>query len=89
MYLIGHELHAHPWYIVNPERDHPANGMAVALLRYERRPIGALCFTWESRVVPTTGSRAEEMIDILERWAQAFGIGLLRLYRLHEELSER
>ncbi len=89
VYLIGVDLHAHPWYLVNPQQDHPAEGMAVVLLRRNRKPFGALCFTWETRVVPTTGSRAEEMIDILQRWAQAFGVGLSRLYRLREDLRQR
>jgi hypothetical protein len=88
VYLIGADLHTHPWYLVNPEQDHPANGMAVVLLRREHRPVGALCFTWNTRVVPTTGNRANEMIDILQRWAQAFGVGLSRLYRLREELKQ-
>jgi hypothetical protein len=87
VYLVGEGLHAHPWYLVNPQQDHPAEGIAVVLLRREHRPFGALCFTWESRVVPTTGSRAQEMIDILQRWAQAFGVGLSRLYRLREDLK--
>ena len=85
VYLIGADLHTHPWYLVNPAQDRPANGMAVVLLRRAHRPIGALCFTWAASVVPTTGKRAEEMIDILQRWAQAFGVGLSRLYRLREE----
>jgi hypothetical protein len=88
VYLIGLDLHSHPWYLVNPEQDHPAQGMAVVLLRRAHRPFGALCFTWETRVVPTTGNRAEEMIDILQRWAQAFGVGLSRLYRLRDELKK-
>lgn len=87
VYLIGLDLHRHPWYLVNPEQDHPAEGMAVVLLRRAHRPFGALCFTWETRVVPTTGNRAQEMIDILQRWAQAFGVGLSRLYRLREEMK--
>ena len=87
VYLIGSDLYDHPWYRPNPARDHPAEGMAVVLLRRRRKPVGALCFTWETRVVPTVGSRAEEMIDILARWAQAFGVGLSRLYRLREELK--
>lgn len=89
VYLIGEDLHAHPWYLVNPHQDHPAKGMAVVLLRRVRKPFGALCFTWGSRVVPTTGSRADEMIDILQRWAQAFGVGLSRLYRLREDLRQQ
>ena len=84
VYLIGGDLHVHPWYLVNPEQDHPAQGMAVVLLRHDRKAIGALCFTWEARVVPTSGSRADEMIDIMQRWAQAFGVGVSRLYRLRE-----
>ena len=88
VYLIGENLHAHPWYLVNPARDHPAEGMVVVLLRRRHRPIGALCFTWDTDVIPTTGNRAEEMIDILERWAQAFGIGLSRLYRLRDESKQ-
>jgi hypothetical protein len=87
VYLVGEGLHQHPWYRVNPDRDHPAEGMAVVLLRREHEPFGALCFTWDSSVVPTTGSRANEMIDILKRWAQAFGVALARLYRLREELK--
>jgi hypothetical protein len=87
VYLVGQGLREHPWYLVNPKQDHPAEGMAVVLLRRNRVPFGALCFTWETKVVPTTGSRAEEMIDILQRWAQAFGVGLGRLYRLHDELK--
>ena len=88
VYLVGEGLHAHPWYLVNPDKDHPAEGLAVVLLRRQHRPFGALCFTWQARVVPTTGSHAREMIDILERWAQAFGVGLSRLYRLREELNK-
>jgi hypothetical protein len=88
VYLIGVDLHKHPWYLVNPAQDHPAEGMAVVLLRRDRKPFGALCFTWDARVVPTTGSRAQEMVDILQRWAQAFGVGLSRLYRLREELKK-
>lgn len=87
VYLIGNDLHAHPWYLVNPRKDHPATGMAVVLLRRNRAAFGALCFTWEDEVVPTVGPRANELIDILERWAQAFGVGLGRLYRLRDELS--
>lgn len=87
VYLVGDSVYHHPWYQVNPAHDHRAEGMAVVLLRRERQPFGALCFTWESKVVPTTGSRAQEMIDILQRWAQAFGIGLARLYRLREEMQ--
>lgn len=89
VYLVGQGLRVHPWYRVNPAQDHPAEGLAVVLLRRsDRTPFGALCFTWEAtKVVPTTGSRAEEMIDILERWAQAFGVGLARLYRLRDELK--
>lgn len=87
VYLIGHALQDHPWFLVNPDQDHPAEGMGVVLLRRNRRVFGALCFTWESRVVPTTGKRAQEMIDILQRWAQAFGVGLDRLYQLQEELK--
>ena len=87
VYLISDDLHRHPWYRVNPERDRPAEGMAVVLLRRDRRPVGALCFTWDS-AVPTTGHRAQELIDILQRWAQAFGIGLSRLYRLGAELKQ-
>ena len=87
VYLVGQGLREHPWYLVNPQQDHPAQGMAVVLLRRNRLPFGALCFTWEAQVVPTTGSRAEEMIDILQRWAQAFGVGLVRLYRLRDELK--
>lgn len=64
VYLIGEQLRAHPWYRVNPEHDHPAEGMAVVLLRRQHTPFGALCFTWETSVVPTAGSRADEMIDI-------------------------
>lgn len=88
VYLVGDKLHSHPWYLVNPDQDHPAEGIAVVLLRRDHKPFGALCFTWETRVVPTVGSRAQEMIDILQRWAQAFGVGLSRLYRLREELKK-
>ena len=88
VYLVGQGLHHHPWYLVNPEQPHPAEGIAVVLLRRRHEPFGALCFTWETQVVPTTGSRAQEMIDILQRWAQAFGVGLSRLYRLREELKQ-
>jgi hypothetical protein len=88
VYLVGQRVHEHPWYLVNPDDDHPAEGMAVVLLRREHKPFGALCFTWESQAVPTTGARAQEMIDILQRWAQAFGVGLTRLYRLREELKK-
>lgn len=87
VYLVGGDLHAHPWYAKNPGQDHPAEGMAVVLLRRQRRAFGALCFTWQERVVPTSGSRAQEMVDILQRWAQAFGVALSRLYRLREELK--
>lgn len=74
--------------VPNPAAKRPAEGIAVVLLRRKFRAVGALCFTWGSNVVPVEGSRAEEMIDILGRWAQAFGVGLSRLYRLREELSK-
>lgn len=86
VYLVAEGLHAHPWFLANPAAKRPAEGIAVVLLRRKFRPVGALCFTWGSKVVPIEGSRAEEMIDILGRWAQAFGVGLSRLYRLREEL---
>ena len=88
VFLVGRGVHKHPWYLVNPDQDHPAEGMAIVLLRRAHEPFGALCFTWMSSEVPTTGSRAEEMIDILQRWAQAFGVALSRLYRLREELKQ-
>ena len=87
VYLVAEGLHAHPWFLVNPAAKRPAEGIAVVLLRRKFRAVGALCFTWGSKVVPVEGSRAEEMIDILGRWAQAFGVGLSRLYRLREELQ--
>lgn len=86
--LIAEAVRTHPWYVANPAQSHPAEGMAVVMLRRDREAIGALCFTWETRVIPTTGSRAEEMIDILQRWAHAFGIALARLYQLRDELSQ-
>ncbi len=89
VYLVAEGLHAHPWFLPNPKAKRPAEGIAVVLLRRKFRPVGALCFTWGTKVVPVEGSRAEEMIDILGRWAQAFGVGLSRLYRLREELTRR
>lgn len=86
VYLVGRGLREHPWYLVNPNHDHPAEGLAVVLLRVGGSPVGALCFTWEAQVVPVAGNLAKEMIDILHRWAQAFNIALSRLYRLREEL---
>jgi hypothetical protein len=86
VYLVGEGLGSHPWYLVNPNGE-TAEGIAVVLLRRAHKPFGALCFTWASKVVPTTGSRASEMIDILQRWAQAFGVGLARLYRFREETT--
>jgi hypothetical protein len=88
VYLVAEGLHAHPWFLPNPAAKRPAEGIAVVLLRRKFRAVGALCFTWGSTVVPVEGSRAEEMIDILGRWAQAFGVGLSRLYRLREELKK-
>jgi hypothetical protein len=88
VYLVAEGLHAHPWFLPNPAAKRPAEGIAVVLLRRKFRAVGALCFTWGSKVVPVEGSRAEEMIDILGRWAQAFGVGLSRLYRLREELKK-
>jgi hypothetical protein len=88
VYLVAENLHAHPWFAPNPMAKRPAEGIAVVLLRRKFKPIGALCFTWGTKVVPVEGSRAEEMIDILGRWAQAFGVGLSRLYRLREELKK-
>jgi hypothetical protein len=88
VYLVAEGLHAHPWFLSNPAAKRPAEGIAVVLLRRKFQPVGALCFTWGSKVVPVEGSRAEEMIDILGRWAQAFGVGLSRLYRLREELKK-
>ncbi|MFN0250095.1 MAG: hypothetical protein ACKV2T_24640 [Kofleriaceae bacterium] len=87
VYLVAEGLHAHPWFLTNPAAKHPAEGIAVVLLRRKFQAVGALCFTWGTKVVPVEGSRAEEMIDILGRWAQAFGVGLSRLYRLREELK--
>jgi len=88
VYLVAEGLHAHPWFLPNPMAKRPAEGIAVVLLRRRFKPIGALCFTWGTKVVPVEGSRAEEMIDILGRWAQAFGVGLSRLYRLRDELNK-
>lgn len=87
VYLVAENLDTHPWFLPNPAAKRPAEGIAVVLLRRKFKPVGALCFTWGTKVVPVEGSRAEEMIDILGRWAQAFGVGLSRLYRLREELK--
>ena len=84
VYLVGAGLRSHPWFRVNPEQDRSAEGIAVVLLRRQGLPFGALCFTWEARVIPTSGPQAQEMIDILQRWAQAFSTALSRLYRLRE-----
>lgn len=89
VYLVGGGLRAHPWYMRNPDRDRPAEGMAVVLLRRNGSAFGALCFTWATPVVPTEGGVANEMIDILQRWAQAFGVGLERLYHLEAQLREQ
>lgn len=88
VYLVAEGLHAHPWFLMNPAAKRPAEGIAVVLLRRRFKVVGALCFTWATKVVPIEGSRADEMIDILQRWAQAFGVGLSRLYRLREELKK-
>lgn len=63
---------------------HHADVIAIEGESYRRR----VCFTWETKVIPTTGSRAEEMIDILQRWAHAFSVALARLYQLRDELSQ-
>jgi hypothetical protein len=80
--LVGEHLASHPWYR-KYESQRDADGIAIVLLRHHGQPIGALCFTWE-QAIPTSGKQADEMIRVLERWGDAFGVVLGRLLRYRE-----
>jgi hypothetical protein len=87
--LVGKNVTQHPWFAPNPAEVRRSEGIAIVRLRHRGRVAGALCFTSRdqhsaSQAIPVIGSRAEEIVDILTRWAQAFGIGLAALYDIRE-----
>lgn len=80
--LVGRGVNQHPWFAVNPAEKRRSEGIAVVLLRVGGEVAGALCLTSPGPEIPVTGSRAEEVVDILTRWAQAFSIALASLYAI-------
>ena len=83
--LVGANVNDHPWFAPNPAEKRRSEGIAVVLLRVHGEVAGALCLTSPGPQIPVTGGRAEEVVDILTRWAQAFSIALASLYAIRRE----
>ena len=82
--LVGSHVNDHPWFAANPAETRRSEGIAVVRLRRAGKVVGALCLTSAGPAIPVVGSRAEEVIDILTRWAQAFGIAIASLYAVRD-----
>jgi hypothetical protein len=83
--LVGSSVNNHPWFASNPAEKRRSEGIAVVLLRVHGEVAGALCLTSPGPQIPVTGGRADEVVDILTRWAQAFSIALGSLYAIRRE----
>jgi hypothetical protein len=86
--LVGAGINDHPWFAPNPAERRRSEGIAVVRLRVGDKIAGALCLTSPGPAIPVTGSRAEEVIDILTRWAQAFGIALTSLHAIRSKRQQ-
>jgi hypothetical protein len=84
VFLCRSGLDRHPWYLPNPAS--PARAaMAGVLLRDGPEVIGVLSLTTgRADVVPISGTKCSELVDVMSFWSHSFVIPILQLRGLSE-----